>query len=180
MQNVNRPWLNENGSFKSVEEIKKISQTWNSSQWEEYLKTLEGTQKESSLDKAYYIDQISNEDCADIFFSFIENDDYPHIRMSLEMVFRKLTKNERNVLRKVFWEGISKADIAKQSGISRAGVTRTYNRAMEKLKTAFLEHTVSHNSQKINHYKQLHKDLISKSGLLSQQKLTEINNSQFR
>ena len=44
-----KPWLNNDGSQKSDQELKEICKDWGPTVWEEYLATLEIAQKEAVI-----------------------------------------------------------------------------------------------------------------------------------
>ena len=64
-----KPWLNEDGNIKSEKELKEVYPNWGSSVWNEYLESLEVSQKEDSVLSPSIMDTFSAEECAGLVFS---------------------------------------------------------------------------------------------------------------
>lgn len=56
-----KPWLNEDGSFKNDVELQKVSRSWLPSVWEEYLSLFDVERQESIVLPPEEIDKFSSE-----------------------------------------------------------------------------------------------------------------------
>ena len=53
----------------------------------------------------------------------------------LRTAFERLSKELRSLLKRLYWDGQSMAEIARQKGVSKSWVSRTHKKALEQLRT---------------------------------------------
>ena len=56
-----REWLNDDGSLKTLDEIKCLSEAWTAETWEEYLEYFDRSQKKPLLLLGSQVDEVSAE-----------------------------------------------------------------------------------------------------------------------
>lgn len=129
-----KPWLNEDGSVKSEEEIKNICQAWGPSVWNEYLESLEVSQKEDSVFSPSIMDTFSAEECAGLVFSMASEEKYPLLKVALNACIRQLSPKQREIIHQYYWNGKTLHEIASEMGITRQSVYKSMKAARLKLK----------------------------------------------
>jgi RNA polymerase sigma factor (sigma-70 family) len=135
--NLEKPWLNADGTMKSEDEIKTICQTWNPRVWEEYLETFEIGQEELPVKPttvAGILDSIDPKDLAMGIFSYAEEPRLSHFKPFVARAIRTLTQRQYIVLKKIYWHQQSLTQIAKELGISKSAVHCSHQAALKKLR----------------------------------------------
>ena len=127
-----KPWLNANGTKKSEEAIKKSCKDWNSSVWEEYLKTIEVNQREVPLSPAL-IEEYSQEEHDDFCHSLPTSQEFPFLKKHLFDAVRELTPKQQKVLTGLFLEELKLREVGEMMGVSPYAVARIRDRALKSL-----------------------------------------------
>lgn len=126
------PWLNEDGTSKSTEELKKISSTWSANQWEDYLKSIEVPLREAYVLDPKHIEKRSQVDLETFYSSDIS--DYYHLKRKVIGGLYKLTPRQLQVVDMTFWQGMTQRAIAEKLGLGVSTVPNTLKRALVKLR----------------------------------------------
>lgn len=135
--NIEKPWLNADGSTKSEEEIKKICKTWKPRIWEEYLETFEVGQEELPMKPKIVesvMDSIDPKDLAMGIFSYSEEPQLSHFKPFVVKAIKTLTQKQYIVLKKIYWHQQSLAQIAQELGVSKSAVHCSHQAALKKLR----------------------------------------------
>lgn len=115
MKKCPKPWLDDDGRERSIEELQVLSRSWDGDTWERYLKnSVEKSQKESSLKKGFYSDFLSTE-C--ICFSELIDDGenlkkYKQFFPLVEQAINKLSGSKLRLLKLYYVEGLTDREIA--------------------------------------------------------------------
>lgn len=135
--NIEKPWLNADGSTKSEKEIREICQTWKPSVWEEYLETFEVGQEELPMRPKTVegvLDSLDPKDLAAGIFSYSEELQLGHFKPFVSRAVKTLTQRQYIVLKKIYWHQQSLAKIAQELGVSKSAVHKTHRAALKKLR----------------------------------------------
>lgn len=90
------------------------------------------------IERSKKLETIENHEyTTDVFPEYGREEEYDGFEDLLEAA--KLNGREKSVLRKIYCEGYSAAEIAKTEGISRQSVNQMKNRALKKLKEVLSE-----------------------------------------
>ena len=131
-----KPWLNEDGSTKSDEELREISSNWGDSVWEKYLSTFEVKQKEDSVLSSAIVDSFSAEECAGLLFSLASEEKHRFLKVALNVCIRELPPRQREIILSYYWDGKTVAEMATSMGISTQAVYKAMRVALAKLKAS--------------------------------------------
>lgn len=131
-----KPWLNEDGSTKSDEELREISPNWGESVWEKYLSTFEVKQKEDSVLSPSIIDTFSADECAGLLFSLASEEKHLFLKVALNVCIRELPPRQREIILGYYWDGKTVNEMAASMGISTQAVYKAMRVALAKLKAS--------------------------------------------
>ena len=135
MKNVQeRPWLNDDGSIKSTEEIKRICQSWTPQIWNEYLGTLEVAQKEDYTLSPSIMETFSPQESVELMFSMASEEQYPFLKVALKACIEELSPKQREIIRQYYWEQKTIVQIAENLGTSKQAVSKRMKTALSNLK----------------------------------------------
>lgn len=137
-----KPWANEDGSFKSTSEIKSLCQSWSIDVWEEYLKTIEISQKESPLATGESIEDLSENQYASLFVKLIGQKEYPHLARVTRAAIEALSVEQKKIILALYWENKSIAEISRHLGKARATIRVHRDRGLKFLSSLLLSGTV--------------------------------------
>lgn len=129
------PWLNGNGSEKSLDEISEICKAWSCKTWEDYLKTLEISQSEKILNKPDLIESFIQDGSPSMADLIIETKEYPQMRIFLSTLVTKLKRLERESIEGHYLDGLSQSEVANKIGVHRSTVHRAISRGLKQLKS---------------------------------------------
>lgn len=125
-----RPWISESGGPLDLSALRETCRTWSAQDWELYLSSLDGHQKESQA-STNTIEELGL--AANIYPSFLPGC-RPELSKLVGNLLKALTKKQKFVLEKIFFEGRSERQVARMMMISRTGVVDLKKRALRKLK----------------------------------------------
>lgn len=137
-----KPWLNEDGSEKTDEELKKISVHWSPETWERYLLSKETYLREQIFEENIDIDQIHAEKYSDTLVYLSETKQYDAVRKRLERALKKLSNLQREVIFRTYWAGQSQRQIAEEMGKAKTTICVAHKRAIAQLKEIFQDETI--------------------------------------
>ena len=143
------PWLNEDGSLKKVEELKKISQEWTPTQWENYLQTIESPFKESYLKEGVEEQELSNQEHENLMSQLQQEGEYPFIQEASEYCLNTLTEIEHKTLKEIFEKNKSIREVAQKQDFTIAKVFRIKKRALNKIKNILINEIIPKKFRKI-------------------------------
>ena len=135
-----KPWLNEDGSRMTDEEIKVSSKNWSTSTWEDYL----GKTFKYQLREDYAADHkdsdISSEQYKRLYVDKIAKPgEFRHLAARLKRIMRDLTDIQKEVIFEMFWNNKSYRQIAKERKVSKSTVQHHVNHALKNLRKGMLE-----------------------------------------
>ena len=106
---------------------------WSGQQWEEYLSSIEISQKELLVDDYEIINNLSEERHKEGFSNLIGENFHPELKRFIDLVLNKLSPLQKKVLHYIFWEGLPLSDIATMLGVSKTAVIKTRDRGLVQL-----------------------------------------------
>lgn len=142
MTTTNKPWLNDDGSHKSDEEIKQDCSRWGPTVWEEYLQTLEPEEEEFLFDEAIECENYSIEEHTDYFQDLFSNREFPVLKNRLIGFLRELTPKQQKVIKLIYWEDKKLREVAEIMNCGTSAVFDLKDRALKKLGKHFLKNIV--------------------------------------
>lgn len=128
------PWTDKDGRLLSEQELERVSRGWSEETWDQYLKTLEVSLKESQSSDFH----IHAENLRENLFLYSQTTSSEELKTIVEDGLLILTDLERKVLRSIFFESKSEREVASQILVSRSRVQNLKRSALKKLKTHFL------------------------------------------
>lgn len=126
-----RPWLLENGDRTPDDHLKTLTPYWSAEIWESYLTWFE-TPRPESLIAPWRYDQICEESTESIF-EFAQSNADDELKNRVAQYLAELTKQQRQVIEMIFWEGRSERFVAQSLGINHKSVHRLKLRALKKI-----------------------------------------------
>ena len=106
--------------------IKEISQDWNQGDWENYLKTLEVGLRESLLSPHQWADLPTD--------PIDESGEIDRRQALVHRLFKTLRGRQKEIIQKIFFEGLKVSEAAEMMGISRQGAFALKKRALKRLR----------------------------------------------
>lgn len=134
-KNKKKPWLDRKGCERPVEELKRISLSWNKKTWESYLQWKESPQNEVILQNPLSVEDLSVGDFTGMLFGFSEQSDYPVLgRIVVQQTINKLTQRQKKIIKMRFWEGKNICEISRELGVSRRSIRVSMDQGLSKMK----------------------------------------------
>lgn len=124
VKNVSQPWLNPDGSNKSTDELKRISERWKPSDWENYLASTETYLREEYLKKGLSVEKVTQEDYTAALVEILHLEGYPALSKEVQRIIESLNPRHREIIHLRYWENKTLYEIAAIVGISRQGVEK--------------------------------------------------------
>ena len=148
-ENSIEPWRNVDGTLKSDLEIKMASESWTPDIWEQYLlNQVDGDLKESLLTNPESLDDFANEKSTQFWKELSKRKDYKNLGVALCSAIKKLSPRQEEIIIKVYWKGMSLADVSRELGIKRGSVQTFLKRAQIKIGSLLLEEITLKTKQK--------------------------------
>lgn len=123
------PWADEHGEPLAKEILIEKSRRWDRVTWEAYLKSLEGSLKESQ--PGHWVIQnsvVTETKCVpDNNFSNISAE-------AIEQLLSLLTPRQREIIHAIYWQGLSERQVARNFGISQSTVQDIKQRGITRIK----------------------------------------------
>ena len=137
-KNGKAPWLREDGSLRPKAEISLLGKTWPQETWDAYLDLTVGDLKDDEnlvffphIDTPTVLEGLKK-------LHFFQHKKYnPLLRFLFELALEELSRTERAIIKKFFWEEETHSEIAKSLGISPATVRVLKGRGLKKMKSIF-------------------------------------------
>ncbi|MGE0172454.1 MAG: RNA polymerase sigma factor [Oligoflexales bacterium] len=123
-KNVSQPWLNPDGSEKGADELKRISECWKPSDWENYLASTETYLREEYLKKGLSVEKVAQEDYTAALVEILHLEEYPALSNEVQRIVGNLNPRHRAIIHLRYWENKTLQEIAEIVGISRQGVEK--------------------------------------------------------
>jgi RNA polymerase sigma factor (sigma-70 family) len=133
MKLVKKPWLNFQGKPLSKDELKQVSKTWDMATWEEYLKTLDVPQRETTTAKFDRLLRIYENSTAYTIPEVIDEEENPQNK-TLNWAISLLPDRQKTILKLIYWEGYSESQVGEQLNIAKGTVNKLKDRALRHLK----------------------------------------------
>ena len=121
---ITQPWLNRDGSPKSIEEIKRVSESWKPADWENYLASTETYLREEYLKKGRAVEKVTQEDYTAALVEILHLEEYPALTKEVQRILDSLIPRHREIIYLRYWENKTLFEIAEIVGISRQGVEK--------------------------------------------------------
>ena len=134
---IARPWLAPAGVIHPDSELRKISKSWNADTWELFL--VETVERSSSYQREELIKPGAYAAALDkLTESIWECSDSPaddDLATAIRRIIRDhLTPRQQQIIRLIFWDGLSERAAAEVIGLQRSTVAVQKRRSLKKLK----------------------------------------------
>ncbi len=123
---------------KDLRKLRRASKKWNNFKWEEYLKSIEYKPKESFIRPK----QLESTFYRPLWEKSFKTKYRPYIPL-LKRAMKKLTPKQRKTLKLLFWEGLSERALALKLNLSKSGVRKRKDLAIQRLRKEFHDHGVT-------------------------------------
>ena len=137
-----KPWINEDGSLKTEDEIKLLCKEWPPSVWEEFLSTLEVEQEELLFDEAVDVESYSETEHDRYYRNVFDRGSLPSFKDQLISVIKTLTHKQQKVLYQFYWEDKNLREIGELNGTCTSSVAELRDKALKKIAVALVEKIV--------------------------------------
>lgn len=115
--NQSRPWLNKDGSVKSDDEIKAISQSWSLETWEQFLAATVDQEEAYQRELPIFVSDELLDSFPEAIWDGKDSDRMDSVAKELRRICRDfLTPRQQHVIRSTFWEGMSERKIGELWG----------------------------------------------------------------
>jgi hypothetical protein len=128
------PWLNEDGSRKSDNEISELGQTWSAETWNRYLGEDIGQLDDDEMVFFPHVDTIAIHDGAELLDSLKEIDDYQKLRFAVPHAVDELSYKQKIVIKNIFWSNKTIEEVAIDLKMTNTSVRSLKYRAIKRLK----------------------------------------------
>ena len=135
------PWLNSDGTEKDVAELKKLTESWGGSEWNDYVAFLDEKENEirSSLLDPERFEELTHESYTTALSEFYSNDEYEYFRGQIDKLLPLLSRNQKRIIKARFWKQLTYDQIALDMGISVRSVRVQLDRGVAKLREALID-----------------------------------------
>lgn len=137
-----KPWLNEDGSFKSEAEFRRIAHFLRPGVWNEYLAALVESEREDHPLSPLMIDTFPTEECAKLLFTVAGEEKYSCFKIALKSCVRELPPRQRDIISARYESNKTITEIAADMEISRQAVFKSMKIALSKLKESLTSGTI--------------------------------------
>lgn len=135
--NNQKSWRKLDGSMKADIHLKKICQKWSALEWEQYLEEIEVSLKESQI-STYEFDAIAEgNNISEEFKKMPSHVECSYARNIILKAVNQLSKRQKVIIKLLFWENLSQAEVARRLKINRSAVHSSKEKAIEKLREKF-------------------------------------------
>ncbi|PIQ68568.1 MAG: hypothetical protein COV91_03505 [Candidatus Taylorbacteria bacterium CG11_big_fil_rev_8_21_14_0_20_46_11] len=129
------PWLNDNGSFKSDEEIKDLGKNWSAETWNSYLNTNIGEiEEDKDLVFFPFVDTETMNFGAELLHSLRSQDVYENLPEAFEFALTYLSDRQAQVIRMRYLKEMSQEEIAEKLGVGLNSIKSFRQRGLKKLR----------------------------------------------
>lgn len=113
------PWLNDDGSFKSDEEIQSLGKNWSAETWDSYLKVNVGDVEAEDHDLVFFpfVDTETVNFGAELLKTLRTQDDYENLPEAFEFALTFLSDREAQVIRMRYLKELSQEEISERLGV---------------------------------------------------------------
>ncbi len=134
------PWLLEDGTVKSHNEIKSICHCWTPLIWEKYLQEIVEVKQNSNeiLSDRKWFDSLPDAFTLGDLFSNNAEIEYPNVKKLLEILIKLLSPREYKTIQGLFYDNLSERYLSQKMRISRSTLKIYKKRAIKKLKKLIL------------------------------------------
>lgn len=144
-----KPWLDENGKEKSVEELKKITPSWDHKTWMRYAASLEVPLSESYLDRGTDIDSFTQEE---LRIDYPEGESFKDFKGLVKGALPSLPLDQREIIDSLFYKGQSIQEVAEEKGVTARAIQKTKDKALETLRKRIIGFDNKRSSLKRRNY----------------------------
>ena len=139
MKAKKRPWTDVNGKLLSDDELKIVSKKWGKQAWEDYLsENVDVKLKERNISDPQLIESYSNDEHSKFFSNGFDPSTNPYLKEMVRELVDTLPKNEKRVIRKIYWENKTLREIAREMGHHHSAIGKWHQNALLKLKSKIL------------------------------------------
>ena len=129
-----QPWLDPNGKVYSDAALKQISKTWDAKTWDKYLSEQSDKYlREESTDQRSYDFKCEKESMHVWNTQTGFPSDHP-MAVQIRSKLKRLTKQQQQIIRCMFWQDLSLRETAATLGISATQVLVQKRRSLKRLK----------------------------------------------
>lgn len=133
---INKPWLKENGEVLSERELKYISKFWDQETWDRYLKSLEFEEDHEVIEGCGIprTEEKVYPTLADLLPTHMDLDDKVMEQVRSALTSRQLSVREQKILYLTYWEKTPERELAALFDVSRSVARKIKKRALMKIK----------------------------------------------
>lgn len=130
------PWLNDDGSFKSDEEIQVLGKSWSAETWDSYLKVNVGDVEAEDKDLTFFpfVDTETVNFGAELLKSLRSQDEYENLPEAFEFALTYLSEREAQVIRMRYLKELSQDEIAERLGVGINSIKSFRRKGLKKLR----------------------------------------------
>lgn len=132
-RSIGKPWNDRQGRRRlPIEELRVVSQTWDSATWNAYLSAIESPLIEELPDDFDAVLHDYEKRQAEAYEP--DSEDREQSFQTLDSAIAELPPMERAIIQGVFWDGLSLRDLTHAYGISRNTMAKRYRKALQLLR----------------------------------------------
>ncbi|POB14818.1 sigma factor-like helix-turn-helix DNA-binding protein [Halobacteriovorax sp. DA5] len=130
------PWLNDDGSFKSDEEIQTLGKNWSAETWDSYLKVNVGDVEAEDHDLVFFpfVDTETVNFGAELLKTLRTQDDYENLPEAFEFALTFLSDREAQVIRMRYLKELSQEEISERLGVGINSIKSFRRKGLKKLR----------------------------------------------
>lgn len=130
------PWLNDDGSFKSDEEIQSLGKNWSAETWDSYLKVNVGDVEAEDHDLVFFpfVDTETVNFGAELLKTLRTQDDYENLPEAFEFALTFLSDREAQVIRMRYLKELSQEEISERLGVGINSIKSFRRKGLKKLR----------------------------------------------
>lgn len=130
------PWLNDDGSFKSDEEIQSLGKSWSAETWDSYLKVNVGDVEAEAQDLVFFpfVDTETVNFGTELLKTLRTQDDYENLPEAFDFALTFLSDREAQVIRLRYLKELSQEEISERLGVGINSIKSFRRKGLKKLR----------------------------------------------
>ncbi len=134
IRRTKKEWLDNRGRILPTEQLKEVSKLWDEKTWEYFLDSIDGSIEGLQLLSAKRLSYKTDYMTHTIFDLWVEKNESEKIQQIVQHGLMKLTSRQRQVVKSVYFEGLSIEGAAAQLGITKSTTFVHLQKALLNLK----------------------------------------------
>lgn len=166
------PWLNADGTKKTDKQIEELGKNWSPEIWNFYLDSNVGILKDTRLSFLSNMDTEEMLERSEVIEYLEDGQHYKKLEVALLLALTELSRAERVIIKKSFWNLNSDKEIAKDLNKTHKNIRVLKSRALQKLRKILASTKLKNNIETLKSNNRLEQIIYQEKQLIMSDSLT--------